>query len=279
MKLKRVVIKEELVELTGDYRSAIILNQFIYWSERVSDFDKFIEEENQRLINNGFEEANIEPQNGWIYKKADELIEECMVKMTVPTCRKYIKILVDNGWIEERNNPKYAWDKVKQYRVNINKLQKDLNSIGYNLDGYKMAKIPNLKNLNSNLNDLNSNLKNLTSCDKNLSAIPEITNRDYKTESRGRGRGIESRLTENNNKVINKDIEDIEDIEVKDNPIIDIKESIINTYTDLLLTNSQKQIVKTWNINILGKAIEIYLGAGATQFNYLLKVYRDLENI
>ena len=29
-KLKRVVIKQELVELTGDYRAALILNQFIY---------------------------------------------------------------------------------------------------------------------------------------------------------------------------------------------------------------------------------------------------------
>jgi len=38
--LKRIVIKEELVVLTGDYRKAILLNQFLYWSERVKDFDK-----------------------------------------------------------------------------------------------------------------------------------------------------------------------------------------------------------------------------------------------
>ena len=29
-KLKRVIIKEELVALTRDFRSAILLNQFIY---------------------------------------------------------------------------------------------------------------------------------------------------------------------------------------------------------------------------------------------------------
>ena len=39
-KLKRVVIKEELFALTGDFKEAIILNQFIYWSERIRDFDK-----------------------------------------------------------------------------------------------------------------------------------------------------------------------------------------------------------------------------------------------
>ena len=43
-KLKRVVIKQELVELTGDYRAALILNQFIYWTERMRDTDKYIRE-------------------------------------------------------------------------------------------------------------------------------------------------------------------------------------------------------------------------------------------
>ena len=44
-KLKRAVIKEELVELTGDFRPALILNQFIYWIERMYDTDKYILEE------------------------------------------------------------------------------------------------------------------------------------------------------------------------------------------------------------------------------------------
>ena len=51
VKLKRSVIKEEeLVELTGNYIDAVLLNQFIYWSERVHDFDLFIEQENKRVI-------------------------------------------------------------------------------------------------------------------------------------------------------------------------------------------------------------------------------------
>ena len=48
--LKRVVIKEELVELTGDFRPALILNQFIYWSERMYDADKYIMEEKERAL-------------------------------------------------------------------------------------------------------------------------------------------------------------------------------------------------------------------------------------
>jgi hypothetical protein len=47
-KTKCVVIREELVALTGDYKRAIVLGQLIYWSERVQDRSLFIEEEHQR---------------------------------------------------------------------------------------------------------------------------------------------------------------------------------------------------------------------------------------
>ena len=64
-KLNRVVIKEELVQLTGDFKLAIILNQMIYWSERVKDFDKFIAEEKQRYERED-KASDLELQNGWI---------------------------------------------------------------------------------------------------------------------------------------------------------------------------------------------------------------------
>lgn len=48
-RLKRMVIKEELVDLTGDFKLAIVLNQMMYWSERVHDFDLFLQEENEKL--------------------------------------------------------------------------------------------------------------------------------------------------------------------------------------------------------------------------------------
>ena len=38
-KIKKVVLREDLLAITGDFRKAIILKQFIYWSERVSDAD------------------------------------------------------------------------------------------------------------------------------------------------------------------------------------------------------------------------------------------------
>lgn len=55
-KIKKVVLREDLLAITGDFRKAIILKQFIYWSERVSDADKFIEKENEIARKNGEEE-------------------------------------------------------------------------------------------------------------------------------------------------------------------------------------------------------------------------------
>ena len=36
--IKRIVIKQELVDLTGDFIDAAILGQLLYWTERTKDF-------------------------------------------------------------------------------------------------------------------------------------------------------------------------------------------------------------------------------------------------
>ena len=140
--LKRVVIKEELVELTGDFRPALILNQFIYWSERMYDADKYIMEEKERALKEDLI-VNIDESKGWIYKTAEELSEEIMTGMSKSTVGRYIKQLVKKGYLIQRRNPKYKWDKTYQYRVNLYKIQLDLGKMGYVLEGYKL--LPNIK--------------------------------------------------------------------------------------------------------------------------------------
>mgnify|MGYP003442066985 CR=1 FL=1 len=58
------VIRKEFVTLTGDPFSAVILNQLLYWTLRVKDFDLYLEEE--------ADSTSSEPQKshhyGWIYK-------------------------------------------------------------------------------------------------------------------------------------------------------------------------------------------------------------------
>lgn len=179
MELKRAVIKEELVDLTGCYKKAIILNQFIYWSQRVKDFDKFIKEENERRDKEGYE--LIEHNHGWIYKNSEELSSEVMLNMTCKNMRAHIKILVENGWIEERSNPLYKWDKTLQYRVNIIKIQDDLFKIGYCLEGYKI-RIGCKENSNGIKRKFNEEKKKIQSGQKET-AIPEITTETINKEN------------------------------------------------------------------------------------------------
>ena len=136
-KLKRVVVKEEFVALTGDFIKAVILNQFVYWSERTEDFDQFILEEKNRARQEGLE-INIQLTKGWIYKKAEELSEETMLNLAPNTMLRHVKVLLENGWLNERQNPEYRWDRTRQYRVNLTKIYSDLLELGYVLQDYKM---------------------------------------------------------------------------------------------------------------------------------------------
>jgi DnaD/phage-associated family protein len=176
IKTKKVIIKEELVELTGDYKLAIVLNQMIYWSERVSDFDSFIQEEKERMESQSEDASSLVSQNGWIYKKADELAFECMITNSEATMRRYLDKLVQNNWLATRRNPKYKWDKTLQYRVNLQKIQVDLFKLGYFLEGYKFElPIPNFQNDDSNFQNENTNFQNDDSNFHDERAIPEIT--------------------------------------------------------------------------------------------------------
>ncbi|MCB4338190.1 hypothetical protein [Bacillus subtilis] len=208
-KLKRAVVKEELVALTGKPNYAMVLNQFIYWSERVKDADTFLKEEMTRVRK--FSDGSVEStedikenlQNGWIYKKAEDLIDETMLECSTTTMERICKLLVENGWLKRRRNPKFKWDKTWQYRVDLQLIQKDLQKLGYSLEGYSLfiaeevsapSKLQNegstdkdetapslqiedseLQNEVSNLRNEVSNPQNEVSKLQNEVAIPEIT--------------------------------------------------------------------------------------------------------
>ncbi len=184
IRVKKAVIKEDLLSITGDFRKAIILNQFIYWSERVSDADKFIEKENEIAKNNGEEEREL--FYGWIYKTADELAEEVMLGLSASQIRRYVSDLVTDGYISKRTNPKYKWDRTLQYRVNLVKIAKALKQKGYPLSDYRID-IPDDENTNTHpcvINDESEKNQSQSS----EQAIPESTdkeynNRDYNTDN------------------------------------------------------------------------------------------------
>lgn len=184
-KLKRAVVKEELVSICGDFIDAIILNQFIYWSDRIKDFDKYIAEEVERASRHGIEK-NMTLTNGWIYKTSEELANETMLAMSASSMRRHIKTLTSSGYLDERQNPEYKWDQTKQYRVNLTKIQIDLIEKGYTLEGYPLPilKIENaiskIENADFKIETQTSKIENQASkienqTQQNRNAIPETT--------------------------------------------------------------------------------------------------------
>ena len=183
VRIKKAVIREDLLSITNDYRKAIILNQFIYWSERVSDADKFIQKENEIAKSNGEEEREL--FYGWIYKTSEELADEVMLGLSASQIRRYISDLVDMGYISKRNNPKYKWDRTLQYRVNLVNIAKDLKKNGYPLSDYRIE-IPENEKSNAHECAINNEpMKNQTQVSDR--AIPENTtentNIDYDTDN------------------------------------------------------------------------------------------------
>ena len=175
-KLKRAVIKEELVAIAGDYNKAIILNQFLYWTEKMNDVDEYIKQENRRAKQQGMEPQEL--TYGWIYKTAEELSEETMMKLSGNSIRNHIKALEKMGFLQSRNNPKYKWDRTLQYRVNLLNIVNALQEKGYTLQGYSLGKNTTFEPQKNNIPFSNFEIgnKNLeVQVSENFEAIPEIT--------------------------------------------------------------------------------------------------------
>ena len=243
--LKRVVIKEELVELTGDYRPALILNQFIYWIERMYDADKYILEEKERALKEDME-INMDESKGWIYKTAEELSEELMTGMSKSTIGRYIKELVSAGYLHQRRNPKYKWDKTMQYRVNLYKVQLDLAKLGYALEGYRL--LPNIQivenveleeevfeEVESVVETISENKKSLT-CDEvkddEVTTCDEVgTNNLKKSIDDTIIHENEEKYTSNLEKDLEKNVnDDIEDIEVKNKRLMEEEKVFVPSF-------------------------------------------------
>jgi predicted transcriptional regulator len=206
-KLKRVVIKEELVELTGDFKLAIVLQQMLYWSDKVKDYDKFLQDEIKRSkMAMGEEEiTNAEKlqevdlfSHGWIYKSAAELSEETMIGASKTTMGKYLEELVNKGWLDKRKNPKWKGDNTFQYRVNLFKIQKDLYQLGYCLEGYPLL-ITQSKNETSKSSNWTWESKKLTTRQETGLPVKKLDyiTRDYSEITQKNIDDEEDKLTEN----------------------------------------------------------------------------------
>ena len=187
-KIKIAVIREEYVEITkhlcgtvpgkdGEeiktklypHILAIILNQFVFWTKGLKEFDDLLTEEENLLQDKNLSEIK---RFGWIFKKASDLKDAIMVDISEVSIRTYIKALVDGGFLSQRNNPKHKWDRVLQYRVNLNHVHWSIIENGFPggipLPDYTyISKGRNLNDLGSENNGKVSNLNDLGAIHKN----------------------------------------------------------------------------------------------------------------
>jgi len=140
MRTKTAVLREEYLAITGNVTVAMLLNQMIYWSERVRDADKFAAEENKRMEDDG-NTGNQILNYGWIYKTAADAANDLMNMASEKTFGRAFKTLIELGFLDKRQNPNHTYDHTLQYRVNLLKIQSTLAKHGYVLNGYTAFKI------------------------------------------------------------------------------------------------------------------------------------------
>lgn len=136
-KPKCAVVREEYVAITGDCTAALLLNQMIYWSERVNDFDAFLAEERERRQKAGNEPDDLPFRHGWIYKRADDLKDEIMSDKSARTIERRLADLVERGFLSrKRGKDDDPRDRTYYYRVNFTAVMEALDRAGYVLRGY-----------------------------------------------------------------------------------------------------------------------------------------------
>ncbi|MDP6526184.1 MAG: hypothetical protein QGH15_18385 [Kiritimatiellia bacterium] len=134
-RLRRTVIKEELVAVTGDPMSAAVLNYFIECTEYARRIDEHIEAEKSLLNEWAREDFCIEPTEGWVRRGAKDLARDLMIGSD-RTTRSYAATCIRLGLIEERRNPHNKFDGTKQYRVDFDELRRQLRVKGFVLGDY-----------------------------------------------------------------------------------------------------------------------------------------------
>lgn len=135
-KSRRVIIREEWVDLTNDSLIAALLSQMVQECQKLADFELYLEEE-------GFNSPTClsSPQHGWFHKSSQDLIEEAMLRVTLSTLRRYMSFLKSRGWIQTRRNPENKLDSKVQYRVNLRKLCTDLQKKGHCFPGFNSNEV------------------------------------------------------------------------------------------------------------------------------------------
>lgn len=152
--LQRVVIKEELMALIqtyygnkqGIHMRAAYLNNLIFWQGIQLKSDLKEKSKIQRAIQNKVSEKKIQKmkeslRNGWFYKTSEDHQIELMGFCSASSITRMNKEFQEQGWAEIGKNPdpKKKWDKSTWYKLDLVKINEDLNKLGFHLEGFKFS--------------------------------------------------------------------------------------------------------------------------------------------
>lgn len=135
-----VIIRKELIEITGSFTRGILLGHLIYWTDKGfsnEDVDQYLEEE--------FTDKESK-EKCWIFKSGDRFKKETMLKCDESTIREELKQLFYLGYIVRRKSKhEYAASKnTYEYRVNLKRIIGSLLLIDYPLELYYIDNFENL---------------------------------------------------------------------------------------------------------------------------------------
>jgi hypothetical protein len=117
--LHRVVIREELVKLTGNYKLAVLLHE-LDWRQRDA-YDKT-------------------GKLDFFSRTTTQLMERTLMELSPQTVMRMVRELETGGWLQIRNDPADPTGRGKQYKVDVLRLREDLAGLGFPLEGWAFSK-------------------------------------------------------------------------------------------------------------------------------------------
>jgi hypothetical protein len=137
VRMKKAVLREDLMVLTKDLTQSMVLGQMLYWTKTLDKVNDWLFEENKRLAESDL--AQHEYNYGWIWKSAREMREDLMCAFSEDAIQRAFNALTARGLLMKRNNPSLRYDRKLHYRVDLILLRRMLKDCGYMMTDFQLA--------------------------------------------------------------------------------------------------------------------------------------------
>jgi hypothetical protein len=138
--IRKVVLREDLMALTGDLCQSMVLGQMIYWTKTLDKINDWLFEENKRLAESDMPQHDY--NYGWIWKSAREMRADLFNAFSEDSIQRAFTALTSKGVLMKRNNPYLRYDRKLHYRVDLVLLRRLLRECGFEMSDFKLISIP-----------------------------------------------------------------------------------------------------------------------------------------